>query len=204
MRAHIRLLQFGARTGITTDEAERLYAEGRVLAERLGDPGLRGMIVMASAAARHWRGDTTGAWVQASEAAQLGDVVDDPDVKVALWIGIPIGMSCGWGPLSLGFDRIERLLAVCGRRATRGDHYLRAGADRSPRASKRAVRGTFASCSHGPGSPRGGRPAWRRRVRRRGSRRGPAPRVASRRVPCPTHAGSGAASGRGVQRRSHG
>jgi class 3 adenylate cyclase/tetratricopeptide (TPR) repeat protein len=113
VRAHIRLLQFGARTGIATDEAERLYTEGRALAERLGDPGLRGMIVMASAAARHWRGDTTGAWVQASEAAQLGDVVDDPDVKVALWIGIPIGMSCGWGPLSLGLDRIERLLAVC-------------------------------------------------------------------------------------------
>lgn len=112
VRAHIRLLQFGARTGIATDEAERLYVQGRALAERLGDPGLRGMIMMASAAARHWSGDIKGAFVRAEEAAQLGDVADDPDVKVALWLGIPIAVS--WrGPLPLGLDRVERLLTVC-------------------------------------------------------------------------------------------
>lgn len=112
-RAHIRVLQFGARTGIATDEAERLYAEGRALAERLDDPGLRGMIVMASAAARHWSGDIAGAWGLVSEAAQLGDVADDAEVKVALWLGIPIGVGCGRGPLPLGLDWIERLLTVC-------------------------------------------------------------------------------------------
>ncbi|HVE45851.1 MAG TPA: adenylate/guanylate cyclase domain-containing protein [Acidimicrobiales bacterium] len=113
VRAHIRLLQFGARTGIATDEADRLYAEGRVSADRLGDPGLRGMIVMASAAARTWSGDIAGGLVQAWEAAHLGDVADDPDVKAALWLGIPIAVSCGRGPLPLGLDRIKRLLTVC-------------------------------------------------------------------------------------------
>jgi class 3 adenylate cyclase/tetratricopeptide (TPR) repeat protein len=111
VRAHIRLLQFGARTGIASDEAERLYAGGRALAERLSDPGLRGMIVMAFAAARFWSGDIAGGFLQAEEAAQLGDVADDPEVKVALWLGTPIAVI--WrGPLPVGLDRIERLLAV--------------------------------------------------------------------------------------------
>jgi class 3 adenylate cyclase/tetratricopeptide (TPR) repeat protein len=111
VRAHIRLLQFGARTGIAIDEAERLYAGGRALAERLGDPGLRGMIVMASAAARFWSGDIAGGFIRAEEAAQLGDIADDPEVKVALWLGTPIAVI--WrGPLPIGLDRIERLLAA--------------------------------------------------------------------------------------------
>jgi tetratricopeptide (TPR) repeat protein len=111
VRAHIRLLQFGARTGIATDEAQRLYARGRTLAERLGDPGLRGMIVMAFAAATFWSGDIAGGFVRAEEAAQLGDVADDPEIKVALWLGTPIAVI--WrGPLPIGLDRIERLLAV--------------------------------------------------------------------------------------------
>ena len=111
VRAHIRLLQFGARTGIATDEAERLYADGRALAERLDDPGLQGMIVMASAAARFWSGDIDGGFIRAEEAAQLGDVAEDPEVKVALWLGTPIAVI--WrGPLPIGLDRIEHLLAV--------------------------------------------------------------------------------------------
>lgn len=113
VRAHIRLLQFGARTGIATDEADRLYTDGRALAEQLGDPGLQGMILMASAAARHWSGDIAGAWAVAWEASQLADISDDPEVKVALWLGIPISVSCGRGPLPLGLDSIERLLTVC-------------------------------------------------------------------------------------------
>jgi adenylate cyclase len=36
--ARARLLQFGSRTGISDEEAERLFTEGRTLAERLADP----------------------------------------------------------------------------------------------------------------------------------------------------------------------
>jgi tetratricopeptide (TPR) repeat protein len=68
-------------------------------------------IVMAFAAARFWSGDIAGGFLQAEEAAQLGDVADDPEVKVALWLGTPIAVI--WrGPLPVGLDRIERLLAV--------------------------------------------------------------------------------------------
>jgi tetratricopeptide (TPR) repeat protein len=41
----------------------------------------------------------------------LADVADDPEIKVALWLGTPIAVI--WrGPLPLGLDRIERLLAI--------------------------------------------------------------------------------------------
>lgn len=112
VRARIRLLQFGGRAGITPAEIQRIEAGGRALAERLGDPGLSGTLVVVSGSARYWGGDLTGGLAGWLEAAHRGEEADDPDIRAAMWIGASFGFTAT-GPLSEGATWGDRGIAAC-------------------------------------------------------------------------------------------
>lgn len=112
VRARIRLIQFGARTGINPGEAERLYSEGYELAERLGHLGLRGMLIVASGSFRHVSGDVRGGLQRWLEAAQLAEEADDADLRSALLLGAPVALAVV-GPLSDALAANELVISVC-------------------------------------------------------------------------------------------
>jgi class 3 adenylate cyclase/tetratricopeptide (TPR) repeat protein len=112
VRARDRLLQFGARTGITSEEADRLEAEGRTLADRLGDRELLAKIVVSSGSARFWAGDIQGGTARYLEAAKHSDDSDDPDFKAAMWIA-PVLAFTPTGPLAEGLAWGNRAIEVC-------------------------------------------------------------------------------------------
>jgi adenylate cyclase len=119
VRARMRLLQFGARTGITPEDAERLEREGRILAERLGDPGLLAMVVVASGSARLWAGDVRGGLARFLEAAQRGEETDDPDLKATVCTAPSFGFT-PVGPLAEGVAWGDRGIAACAGNPDRG------------------------------------------------------------------------------------
>jgi tetratricopeptide (TPR) repeat protein len=112
VRARIRLLQFGARAGIAPAEIERLEAEGRALAERLGDPTLSGMMAQCSGTARYLSGDLEGGLAHYLQAARLGEETDDPDASAATKIGVSHAFT-PIGPLKEGLAWADRGLEAC-------------------------------------------------------------------------------------------
>ncbi len=87
--ARAKLCQFGARTGMAPDEAERLYTEGRARAEQLGDPKLLAMVVAVSGSNNFYRGDLRGGLDRFLEGAHLAAQTGDYDLQVAAWVGPP-------------------------------------------------------------------------------------------------------------------
>jgi adenylate cyclase len=112
VRARIRLLQFGARTGIAPAEIERLEAESRALAERLGDPTLSAMMALCSGTARYLSGDLEGGLAHYLQAARLGEETDDPDTSAATKIGVSHAFT-PIGPLNEGLAWADRGLEAC-------------------------------------------------------------------------------------------
>ena len=87
--ARARLCQFGARTGMLPDEAERLYTEARGRAEQLGDPKLLALVVAVSGSNKLWTGDLRGGLDRYLEGAQMADQTGDRDVQAACWLAPP-------------------------------------------------------------------------------------------------------------------
>jgi adenylate cyclase len=112
LRARCRLLQFGARLGITSEEADRLESEGRSLAARLRDDRLIALITVFSGSARFWTGDLRGALVRFMEGANHGERSDDPHFKAAMWIGASYVFSFT-GPLAEGLAWGSRAIEAC-------------------------------------------------------------------------------------------
>jgi adenylate cyclase len=110
--ARARLYQFGARTGMAPDEAERLYTDARARAEQLGDPKLLAFVVAVSGSSKLWMGDLRGGLDRYVEGGQLAALTGDRDVQAACWVAPPIPLV-HLGPLVEGLAWIERHLAVC-------------------------------------------------------------------------------------------
>jgi adenylate cyclase len=123
LRARIRLLQFGGRAGIEPALRDRLETEGRVLADRLGDPDLTGMVALVTGTARVMSGDVSGGLVRWMEAARRGEEASDPDVKVALWNGAHVGLLL-IGPLSEALSWEDRQIDVCAGNLECGSAFL--------------------------------------------------------------------------------
>jgi adenylate cyclase len=112
VRARMRLLWVGARTGIEPEEAERLYAEGRNQAERLGDLGVLVVVVSVAGTVRFFAGDPEGALVRYVEAARLAEQASEP----ALVAVASLGVSCAFayvGPLDEGLAWADRGILSC-------------------------------------------------------------------------------------------
>jgi class 3 adenylate cyclase len=113
LRVRMMLLRYGARAGIDRDEAERLEAEGRGMADQLGNLGLRGLVVVASGSPRFWSGDIQGALDRYIEAARLGEEMEDPDFEATMGIGAAYAYHAA-GPLAEGVGLADRAIRVCG------------------------------------------------------------------------------------------
>ncbi|MEA2901169.1 MAG: hypothetical protein QOH36_1056 [Actinomycetota bacterium] len=112
LRARIRLLQFGARFGMTREESERLAVEGRDLAEKLGDIALKGVITLVSGSPLMWSGDVKGASKFYFEAAELGALTPPPHLRSALLVAVPLSLI--WlGPLPEALAANERFMEAC-------------------------------------------------------------------------------------------
>jgi adenylate cyclase len=135
-RARTRLLQFGARTGMDPAEAERLYAEGRALAEALDDLGMLGVLMTMAGSAKFWRGDVQGALVHVQEVAALGDRTDDPDLQTALWFGLGFVRAYAATPPET-LAATDRVLAAAAGEPERGAALM----GYSPLARTHQVRG---------------------------------------------------------------
>ena len=117
--ARNKLCQFGARTGIAPEEAERLYTEARVRAERLGDPKLLALVVAVSGSNKFCTGDLRGGLDRYLEGAQIAEQTGDRDLQAACWHA-PALPLVHLGPLAEGLAWIERHLAVCADDPDRG------------------------------------------------------------------------------------
>jgi class 3 adenylate cyclase/tetratricopeptide (TPR) repeat protein len=124
LRARTRLVQFGARTGgIGVDEIEGLYAEGRALAERLGEARRLASLTQMYGSAHWMRGSMQTAlrlWV---EAGQLADRTGDVECQAAVWLAPAVAYEY-IGPMSAGLEICERQIEACGGNPDLGVGYV--------------------------------------------------------------------------------
>jgi hypothetical protein len=121
--ARARLLQFGARTGLDPDDAERLYAGARGRAEQLGHPELLAWVVAISGSRKFWSGDLQGGLDRYVEGSHLLDQSEDRDMQAACWVAPPLPVQYR-GTVAEGLAWVERELAVCADDPDRGVVYL--------------------------------------------------------------------------------
>ena len=123
VRARMRLLQYGARLGIALEEADRLGAEGTLLAQRLGDVGMTALMVGFPGSVKFWAGDLEGGLVRYLEAAKLVERVDDLDVKALLGFAVSLGFTYT-GRLADAMSWVDRTLALCADNVDRAVEHL--------------------------------------------------------------------------------
>jgi adenylate cyclase len=123
VRARIRLMQFGARTGIDPTEAEQLYTQARALVERLGDPGLLAGLVMISGSPMFMAGDLRGACARYAEGCRLLEALPEPGPRAAAGMAIAL-ISAYTGPLPEGVEGAERALKICAEDVERGTEVV--------------------------------------------------------------------------------
>jgi adenylate cyclase len=132
VRARTYLLRPGSRRGIDAAEAEALFAEGRVRAERLADPGPLGLLITIWGSVQFWQGDLRAGRASYLEGRHLVAGSADLDAQagpsyavayVCLYLGtiaegLPLieeaialsGGDIGWGMQSLGYSALLRAL----------------------------------------------------------------------------------------------
>jgi adenylate cyclase len=121
--ARVRILQYGARTGLDPVELDRLYIEARSRAEALGDAKLLAWVVAFSGSGKFWYGNLREGLARYLEGAAVADGTGDPDVTAAThWAPcIPLVYM---GPLPEALARLDEALALCAGDADRGAAYL--------------------------------------------------------------------------------
>jgi adenylate cyclase len=123
IRARNRLIRYGARTGMDLDEAGRLYAEGKAVAERLQDALQLASVTFALASTLFFRGTVREGIDRYIEAARLADQTDDTDAQAGY--GVPPALVYTWvGPVPEGLEATERLATLCGGDASVGVSVL--------------------------------------------------------------------------------
>jgi class 3 adenylate cyclase/tetratricopeptide (TPR) repeat protein len=82
--ARVNLLNFGWRLGVAEDEAARLFAEAKALAERSGDTALLARLITVYATVRGTAGEVAEYLAHALEAARLAEHTDDLSLRFVL------------------------------------------------------------------------------------------------------------------------
>jgi len=88
--ARAQILQFGYRLGISEEEEAAVFAEGKRLAERSGDPRLLATLLLMSAAVRTWAGEVEEGSKQYLEAARAAGQTGDAALQVGVGIGLVV------------------------------------------------------------------------------------------------------------------
>ena len=84
LAAHTQVLRYGALLGIEEEEAERIFGEGRALAERSGDLRLLAVLVSNYGTVRGSQGHLEEHLERSVEAVRLADKTGDLGVQLAL------------------------------------------------------------------------------------------------------------------------
>jgi adenylate cyclase len=121
--ARIRMFQFGARTGVEQQELDRLYAEARSLAERLGDTKLLAWTVAFSGSMKFWSGQLRKGLSRYVEGLALAERAGDPEMQATVGFAPAVALLY-LGPLSDGLANLERALEFCAGDPDRGAGYL--------------------------------------------------------------------------------
>jgi len=121
--ARVRLLQYGARTGLDPIEMDRLYVEARSLAERLGNAKLLTRVVAFSGSGKFWYGQLREGLARYEQGAALADSTDDADLRAITHMATALPLLY-LGPIPGALERIDHGLALCGDDADRGVVYL--------------------------------------------------------------------------------
>jgi adenylate cyclase len=123
VRARVRLLQYGADLGVAPEEVERLHAEGRAEAQRVGDTTLLGLVEAGAGTPKLYRGDIQGALKHYLEAARLADETEDRELQAAL-LWRPAFVLIWAGPLAEGLAWVDRAIEAAAGQAGRGATFL--------------------------------------------------------------------------------
>jgi len=112
VRARMRLVQFGARRGIEAGEADRLYAQGIELAERLGDQRLVIMTTLLHGSVALFAGEHRPARARYQEAIRLADATSDRELKATVRAGLCVGLGY-IGPLQDWLTLLDEVIEAC-------------------------------------------------------------------------------------------
>ncbi|MCA1841614.1 MAG: hypothetical protein LC792_00220, partial [Actinobacteria bacterium] len=123
IRAHNRLIRYGARTGVDFDEAARLYAEAKELAGRLGDPKQTASVTFAYGSALFFAGAVREGSDRYYEAAALADKSGDVEAMTGYSV-LRLWPPVFTGPVPDGLAAAEQILTACGGDPDRGSTVL--------------------------------------------------------------------------------
>jgi len=121
--ARTRIIQIGARVGLPPDEVEALYAEGRELAERLGDVAALAGLIRFYSTPLLTRGHFRQALGLMLEAVGLADQTRDLALRASMWISPPVVYGFT-GPLDDGLTDTDKAIELCGEDPDRGATHL--------------------------------------------------------------------------------
>jgi class 3 adenylate cyclase/tetratricopeptide (TPR) repeat protein len=112
VQARGRLLQFGARTGMAPEEADRLFRDGKAVAERLGHLPVLARFFFYSGASLFFGGDLSGARARYLEAIRLAEEAEDHELPVV--VALPLTAIAAWaGPLTEALEWFNRAVKGC-------------------------------------------------------------------------------------------
>ena len=82
LAARAQILNVGWRAGISAEEAAEVFAEGRAIAEKTGEPRMLALLLSAYCAVRGFAGDVTESLELALEAARVAEQIDDLESRL--------------------------------------------------------------------------------------------------------------------------
>ncbi|MGQ0465271.1 MAG: adenylate/guanylate cyclase domain-containing protein [Sporichthyaceae bacterium] len=119
LRARGQLMRLGARTGMATQEANRLFAEAEPIARRLGDVAVLSGLSIGRAAVHLWAGEVAEA--AAGYTAGAGWADQGEDVGLRTFATMALGpFSCYTGPVASGLAALDVVDGLCSVDASRG------------------------------------------------------------------------------------
>ena len=116
--ACMHILNLGVRMGITREEADAVFAQGKALAERIGDQQVLARLLTNYGMVRGAGGDIAAAMMHITEATRLAQESQDVALQVGLLLTMVIWQLHS-GELHTALTSVERVLEM-----TRDDHAL--------------------------------------------------------------------------------
>ena len=94
MLACLQLLRFGWRVGVSQEEADALYAEGKAMADQRGDARMVALLAGTHATTVASSGNSRAYVEHATEAARLAEAADDETVRLLGQVGLAYSHLC--------------------------------------------------------------------------------------------------------------
>jgi class 3 adenylate cyclase/tetratricopeptide (TPR) repeat protein len=105
------LMRYGVRAGMGSAELQRIYRDGRALADRFGDPGALASMTWAYAVVRMNQGGPAEALELFREARLLADPTRRPEAQLAARLGVALLVSFT-GPVEEGLGAVDEVKSL--------------------------------------------------------------------------------------------